>query len=298
MRAVTSPRELPRRDDDLFWVWWPTSGMPAVAWARLRRRRSVLVTALSDRDRSASGVTSKSAAAIAALRLALATADVTLATSRDTHDGLAGYRVRRLRTAPLGVEVPDAPAAPARDGPVLTISQLTADNVERKRVLDVVRTAAAARDARSDVRFAIAGRLAEGADAVRAEIERLRAGDRVELLGEVTPEHKAALLRTCSAYFQPTHYEAFGLAIAEAMAAGAAVVTSAVGNVPELVGDAGVLLPPRATPQEMAAAIGAAVRDGDALGRAAQRRVREHYSLDRRREAIARAIVEAGLPNG
>jgi len=299
VRIATSPRHLPRRDDDLFWVWWPTSGAPAVVWADVRGRPSVLVTSLSERDRSASGLTSKSAAAKAAMRLALARADLTLATSEDTRRGLANHRVHRLRVAPHGVDtVAYAPVAGPRDGAVLTISQITADNVDRKRIVDVVRTAAAARDAGLGLRFEIAGRLADGTATVRAEIERLRVGDRVQLLGEVTPAEKVRLLQSCAAYFQPTRYEAFGLAIAEAMASGAAVVSSAVGNVPELVGNAGVLLSPHATADDMAAAVALAVREAAVLGASARERVISRYSLDVRRAAIASAIAEVRPPNG
>jgi glycosyltransferase involved in cell wall biosynthesis len=69
-------------------------------------------------------------------------------------------------------------------------------------------------------------------------------GDRVELLGlrNDLPELAAA----ADLFVQPTVYEAFGLAVAEAMACGLPVIASRVGGLPELVRhqETGLLVPP------------------------------------------------------
>ena len=292
VRLARSPRGL-RAPADLFWVWWPTSGMPAVVAARARRVPCVLVTANSDTDTSASGLPSKPWPVRAAARLSFALADLTLASSEDTLRGLTGYRTREVRTATLGIDTdvyrPRPPGANGHAGPyVLTISHLTTDNVSRKRILDVVRTAAiVARE--HDVRFVIAGEHGDGAPAVRAEIERLGIGDRVELPGRVAPEEKTRLLAGAAAYFQPTHYEAFGVAIAEAMACGIPVLASAVGAVPEVVGDAGRLLPDEAGPADMAAALAELLTQRPDPERI-RARIVESFSAAARRRHVAQAI--------
>mgnify|MGYP002079312072 CR=1 FL=1 len=55
---------------------------------------------------------------------------------------------------------------------------------------------------------------------------------------------RGELYRRCTAFVWPTLYEGFGLPPLEAMACGAAVVTSATTSLPEVVGDAGLLLNP------------------------------------------------------
>lgn len=291
VRLARSPREI-GRDWDVAWVWWQTSGVPAMVAARARRKPSVLVTALSDNDRSASGIGVKSPAALVAGRLSLAIADLVLPTSEDTRLGLEGYRTRRLRTAPLGIDTTQyqpvtGPAAPDRPF-VLTISHLTQDNVSRKRILDVVRTAAHV----PGVPFVVVGGHAEGAEVVKAEIERLGLSDRVQLRGRVSAEEKLRLLQTAGVYFQPTEYEAFGVAIAEAMACGTPVVSSAVGNVPALVGDAGILTPASGSPQTLAHAVQTVLEHDDnrALGDRARRRIVEHYSSAMRERAVEAAL--------
>lgn len=291
VRTVNSPRRI-GSDWDLAWVWWQTSGTPAVLAARARRRPAVLVSALSDRDVTASGMPSKSALVKALARVSLATADVVLATSEDTRLGLERYRTRALRAVALGVDTDQyAPGdAPPADPPVvLTISHLTEDNVSRKRILDVVRVAAEVPEAR----FVIAGGHGPGAPAVQAEIARLGLGERVQLPGRVSPQEKVRLLQSASVYLQPTEYEAFGVAIAEAMACGTPVVSSAVGNVPALVGDAGVLTAADAAPAVLAGAVRAVLdrADDSGLRETARRRVVERYSAEVRRRAVESTLA-------
>jgi glycosyltransferase involved in cell wall biosynthesis len=293
IRVVTGPGGL-RGGDDLYWVWWPTSGAPAVAWAAARRRPSVLVTALSTRDPSASGYAAKPAWTRAVARFSVRRADLTLAVSRETARGCEPLRPRALRSAWHSVDVDryaPLPSRPPGDPYVLTVSQLTRDNVERKRLLDVVRAADAARRAGSGLRFVITGERGAGAEPVEAEIRARGLADRVRLAGRVSEEEKLGLLQGASVYLQPTRYESFGLAIAEAMSCALPIVSHAVGAVPEVVADTGRLLPAQAGPEELARAVlELDSPDGRALGERARRRAVELFSPAARRESIADAI--------
>lgn len=290
VRCASRPQHI-RADWDMAWVWWQTSGCPAILAARLRGRPAVLVTALSDSDPSDSGMGAKSTSMRVLARLGLAAATIVLPTSEDTSQGLRRYRTRELRTIALGVDVVRCrPGSEPRASvpTILTISHLTADNLTRKRLLDVVRTAAYLPGAQVQ----IVGRFGEGESALRAEIARLGLGDRVALLGSVSPDEKLRLLRRAHVYLQPTLYEAFGVAIAEAMACGTPVVSSAVGNVPALVGDTGTLVPADAGPKQIADAVRACLSLGREAGDPARLRVGRLYSTDVRREAIATVLAD------
>jgi glycosyltransferase involved in cell wall biosynthesis len=82
--------------------------------------------------------------------------------------------------------------------------------------------------------------------------------------------------------------EAFGLAAAEAMATGAAVLVSDAGALPEVVGPAGVVF--RAgDPADLADRLAALAADPELrarLGRAARDRVERHFTLDGRVTAL------------
>ena len=67
------------------------------------------------------------------------------------------------------------------------------------------------------------------------------------LLGRVTEDELRALYAGAAAFAYPSLYEGFGLPPLEAMAAGAPVLTSSVSSLPEVVGDAAVLVDPHDT---------------------------------------------------
>jgi glycosyltransferase involved in cell wall biosynthesis len=66
----------------------------------------------------------------------------------------------------------------------------------------------------------------------------------VRFLGFVPDATLAALYRMAAVFVFPSLYEGFGLPPLEAMAGGAPVVTSNVSSLPEVVGDAALLIDP------------------------------------------------------
>lgn len=67
----------------------------------------------------------------------------------------------------------------------------------------------------------------------------------VRHLGRVEPERLVRLFQGAKAFVYPSLYEGFGLPPLEAMACGVPVVASTASSLPEVVGDAGLLVPPR-----------------------------------------------------
>jgi alpha-1,3-rhamnosyl/mannosyltransferase len=110
----------------------------------------------------------------------------------------------------------------------------------RKNLGPVLRALAA--DA--SLTLALAGPPGHGAAAVEEEIERLGVGARVHRLGYVAAADLPVLVGSARALVHPATFEGFGLPPLEAMAAGTPVVASAGGSLPEVVGDAGLLVPP------------------------------------------------------
>jgi glycosyltransferase involved in cell wall biosynthesis len=66
----------------------------------------------------------------------------------------------------------------------------------------------------------------------------------VRWLGYVDARDLVALYRLCAVFAYPSLYEGFGLPALEAMAGGAPVVTSSTTAIPEVVGDAAILVDP------------------------------------------------------
>jgi glycosyltransferase involved in cell wall biosynthesis len=73
---------------------------------------------------------------------------------------------------------------------------------------------------------------------------RLELGDSARFLGSLGEEDLAVLYSHAGVFVLPSLYEGFGLPVLEAMACGAPVVCSDAGPLPEVAGDAAVLLKP------------------------------------------------------
>jgi glycosyltransferase involved in cell wall biosynthesis len=79
-------------------------------------------------------------------------------------------------------------------------------------------------------------------------------GEDIRFLGFVPEEDLPMLYSGACAFVFPSLYEGFGLPLLEAMACGVPIVASDISSIPEVVGDAGLLVPP-AQPEAFAEAI-------------------------------------------
>jgi glycosyltransferase involved in cell wall biosynthesis len=76
------------------------------------------------------------------------------------------------------------------------------------------------------------------------ELQQCARAAGVQLTGRIAPEHLPAFYRRATSLVYPSLYEGFGLPPLEAMACGTPVVTSSTTSLPEIVGDAALLVDP------------------------------------------------------
>jgi glycosyltransferase involved in cell wall biosynthesis len=132
----------------------------------------------------------------------------------------------------------------------------------RKDLPGLVRAFDQLAGSRPDLRLVIAGPDGWGSDALAVALGDCAHRDRIRRLGFVPDDQRTALLRGASVYAYPSVYEGFGIPPIEAMAASAPVVTTHVGSLPEVVGDAALLVAPRDA-DALADAIGRLLDDRD-----------------------------------
>jgi glycosyltransferase involved in cell wall biosynthesis len=141
------------------------------------------------------------------------------------------YEAERVRVVPFGVPpVPEAGPSPIDRPYVLAVGS----SADPRKGHDVL--ARALRDV-------------EGVELVQIGPENY-----------VDEQEKAALLRGARALAYPSRDEGFGFPVLEAMSVGVPVVATSVGGVPEVAGDAALLVPP-GDPDALAAALRVALED-------------------------------------
>lgn len=101
-----------------------------------------------------------------------------------------------------------------------------------------------ARMTRSDVVLVLTGGTGPCEHDVMRSIERFGLGERVRRVGRVTPGELDALVAEAAVLAFPSRYEGFGLPVLEALAVDTPVIASSAGSLPEVLGDAGLLVDP------------------------------------------------------
>jgi len=94
-----------------------------------------------------------------------------------------------------------------------------------------------------DVQVVFAGGQGRGHEDLQRRIAQAGLAERVKFVGRLNDADRDGLLAMAAALVFPSAYEGFGAPVIEAMALGTPVITSNLTALPEVVGDAGQVLP-------------------------------------------------------
>lgn len=206
--------------------------------------------------------------------------------SRD--DILRDFKVppENIRVIPLGVDTRlfHPRAAPRVPGSIIAVA--SADSPV-KGIPTLLRAFAKLTTER-DTTLTVVGKPAPGGPTEKL-IGELSLGERVRFVTGISDTELAELVASTEVAVVPSLYEGFSLPAVEHMASGTPLVASRTGALPEVTGDAAVLVSP-GDPEELAAALRRlqdAPRERERLSAAAVDRVQQRFAWS----AVARATV-------
>ncbi|MDP3520534.1 MAG: glycosyltransferase family 4 protein [Hydrogenophaga sp.] len=296
------PASLDRRAD-LYYCWWWGHAPFALALGALRRK-PVLVTGAFDYATCREEIPGmcyldRPRWQQEVLKASLRHASANLFISAYEHDEVTSHlRVNNPVLAPLAVDtgfyrpaLSASDAATAEEPYFFSVSWTSTTNVIRKGVRQTIEAFASIAHELPGARLKLAGKPGDHHPKLQELVGNLGLQNRVDFLGMISDEEKRDHYQRCLAYVQPTLYEGFGLAIAEAIACGSRVVTSDRGAVPEVAGDFGTCIPPKDVQ-----AIAAAMLQTASIPYSTQERECAHewivnnYSVDQRLKRLQKIL--------
>ena len=180
-------------------------------------------------------------------------------TKRDLIE-LYGIDDAKIVVTPNGVDPAFTPQGPTPDGAPYA---LVVGTIQARKDPDAAIEALALLGD-NDLRLVFAGPDKGGRAHAERTAARVGLAARVEFKGHVPREELAALYRGAACLVFPSRYEGFGLPTLEAMASGTPVVATRAGALPEVTGNAAILVDDR-SPAALAGGIERALADRDRL---------------------------------
>lgn len=114
--------------------------------------------------------------------------------------------------------------------------------------------------------FIIAGAKGWKNEKIFSEIKTLAkktgSAENIKYIGYVSDQDKFALIKYASCFVFPSLYEGFGLPVLEALSLGTPTITSNISSMPEVAGDAAILVNPESQ-REISEALKKVLSDGD-----------------------------------
>jgi glycosyltransferase involved in cell wall biosynthesis len=167
-----------------------------------------------------------------------------------------GVDPARVHVVHNGLTPLPSPRPPDETAPPYILALGTTE--PRKGLTDLVAAFDRIAGSMPDLQLKIAGPSGWGEDALDAACRSARHAGRIHRIGWV--EDRSTLIAGARLLAYPSLYEGFGLPPLEAMSLGVPVVTTTAGAIPEVVGEAAVMVSPR-NPQALAEGLLAAATD-------------------------------------
>lgn len=298
----TRYRDIPAQFN-LIYVWWWTYALYPVLLARLKRRKSIITGVYNFRfDNKTSGTDyfARPLHQRILIRMATVLADANLFISQREYLSVPPhFKLQNVHYFPcaVGDEYFDASNTGTGRHGLLNLAWSGSENLQRKGVWDILEAMRVLKQRGVGASLTLAGKKGDGFAALQQRVVDLELQGCVRAVGEVSKAQKLKLFAEAKLYLQPSYFEGFGLATAEAMAAGCCVITCDVGEVRNVVGDGGVYVTP-GNPAELAEAIADLLTNQvriDSVTDKAAERLRKLFSFKKKQSTLKTIMASLGI---
>jgi len=257
-----------RSDADVLFAWWGASALPVLLAFRARGRPCILTGAIGFRD--GGDRRRKRWPRSVLILIASKVANSTLAVSEYELRDLHRFGIRNARLAYHSVDTDYfVPGNKTEHPSAATVGQVNVSSIERKGIGTAIAATALVRRHIPNFDLTVAGPISEDGRQWLEQARRRYDFSGVHVVGAIDRQAKRSLLQSAWLYVQPSRYEAFGVAVIEAMACGTPAVHSQGGALPEVAGDGGILITGECSPERLAEGIVEAMLSPERLERLA-----------------------------
>ncbi len=183
---------------------------------------------------------------------------------------------------------------------IFNVAWKNTPNMKRKMLPELIDAFAIVLREIPNAKLALAGEPMDGQAVLQRRAKDLGIFEAIDFMGKISKELKIQYMQKCGAYFQCSHHEGFGLAIAEAMACGAPVIVNRKTAIPEVVGEWGYYVE-NESPEAIAKSLIHALRDPEharEVGKSAAARIDSEFRFDRRKnffKELFHEMTQSGL---
>ncbi|WP_373126557.1 glycosyltransferase family 4 protein [Bacteroides sp. HPS0048] len=280
---------------DIIFVWWWTYAFIPVLIAKILRKKVVITGTFNYKaPQAAIDYFRRPFYQRCLIRFSTRWADANILVSKNEYEAMTrewGYK--NLLYSPHGVYTEKyTPSILPRGDFFFSICWLQKTNVYRKCLYESIEAFKILLPCYPDLQFWVAGQKGDAWDELQQFIVGYGLQDNVKLLGEISEEEKVDLYQKCFCYIQPSRYEGFGLAIAEALSCGTPVITTSAGELGNVVGDAGIILE-SIEPQEIANKMEQLILGKISVAELSERarnQIETNFSVIERKESLKKII--------
>jgi glycosyltransferase involved in cell wall biosynthesis len=283
----------------VIFIWWWTYALYPVLLAKLLGKKSIITGVFNFKSVehiTNSGFHARPFHQRILIKMALLMTDVNLFVSKIEYDEVpVFFKLKKFYYFPCAIAdlYFQNSGDSTRDG-LLNIAWSGKDNLKRKGVFDILEAIKILKDRGINTNCNLAGRPGDGYSALVNHISQLGLKTNVNILGEVSLPEKLSLFTKTKIYLQPSYFEGFGLATAEALASGCCIIACDVGEVKNVLGDGAYYVTP-GNHLELANSIEKIINDSDFANELifkGQKRLSEMYSQKNKKNTLNSILFE------